>query len=271
MQKVAIDSIVVDERLMIRELDQDIAVDYAAKMKEGAVFPPIVLFKIDNKIYLSSGRHRLEAHKLNAALEIDALIKDGSMDDAYLFALQDNAHHGHKLSQRNITEAVRRMMNHPVWKDWTNTTIAKLVGVTAMTVGRIKKKLEEETGTQPTEKKYVDKNGLEKTVNTAKLATKKVEPEPEVDDDAIGELTDVIARIEEENKKLKDAVALGQFDATDIEKFDIQETLEELREENRRLKIENESLRKSRDDYQKENAELIRTVKSLQKKLKQVA
>jgi len=112
MQKVAIDSIVVDERLMIRELDQDIAVDYAAKMKEGAVFPPIVLFKIDDKIYLSSGRHRLEAHKLNAALEIDALIKDGSMDDAYLFALQDNAHHGHKLSQRNITEAVDYCINN---------------------------------------------------------------------------------------------------------------------------------------------------------------
>jgi hypothetical protein len=268
MPMLAIDSIVLDERILTRPLDQDVAVDYSMKMKEGAKFPPIVVFEIDGKNCLSSGQHRYHAHKLNGALEIDSIVKEGTVDEAWLFGLQDNATHGHRFSKTDNESAVRRMMSHPVWGGWTNTTIAKMLGVTAMTVGRIKKKIQDELGITEEKKKYVDKNGMEKQVDTKKLATKKQEPELEDDGEAIGELTDVIDQLKEENTKLKDAVALGQFDATEIEKIDIQETLEELREENRVLRIENEALKKSRDQYQKENAELIRTVKSLQKKLK---
>jgi hypothetical protein len=266
MPMLAIDSIVIDERILTRPLDQDLAVDYSVKMKEGAKFPPIVVFEIDGKNCVSSGQHRFHANKLNGALEIDAIIKEGTVDEAWMFGLQDNATHGQRFSKSDNEAAVRRIMQHPVYGGMTNTTIAKLLGITSMTVGRIKKKIQDEDSVPETIKKYVDKNGVEKTVDTSKLATNKPkDPEPEPEDNELG---DIVAQLEEENKKLKDAVALGQFDATEIEKIDIQETLEDLRKENQLLKIENEALKKSRDQFQKENAELIRTVKSLQKKLK---
>lgn len=274
MQQLSIDDIVIDERIMVRELTEELAADYAAKMKDGIVFPPVVVFKIDGAYCLSSGRHRFEAHKLNASLTIDAIVKEGTVDEAFLFGVQENGTHGQKYSHKETVEIVRRLLLHPVWSSWTNTTLGKIVGVSAMTIGRIRKKIEEESEQPEQPKKYMTEDGSTKTVDSKKLATnkpkKEPEPEPEEHDDT-GELTDLINQLSEENTKLKDAVALGQFDATEIEKIDIQDTLEQLREENRRLKIENEALIKSRDDYQKENAELIRTVKSLQKKLKQAA
>lgn len=269
MQKLAIDSIVIDARIMVRQLNQDLASDYSVKMKEGANFPPIVVFLIDEQYYLSSGRHRYEAQKINGALEVDAIVKEGTTDEAWLFGLQDNATHGHRISHEETKLAVKRMMEHPVWKDWTNTTIAKIVGVTAMTVGRIRKKLQDEMEEQEPVKKYKTKDGTEKTVNTKQLATNKTkEPEPE-NEEAIGELTDVINQLTEENTKLKDAVAVGAWDATEIEKADAEELIADLRQQIATLEAELDSVKKTRDRYQKENAELIRTVKSLQKKLKE--
>jgi transposase len=270
MPMLDIDSIVLDERILTRDFVEDVAVDYSVKMKEGVQFPPIVVFEIDGKNCLSSGQHRYHAHKLNGALQIDSVVKQGTVDEAWMFGLQDNATHGHKPSKRDNENAVRRITKHPIYGGMTNTQIAKVLGVTAMTVGRIKKKIQDELDATDTVKTYTDKNGNERKVDTAKLVTKKKkpEPEPEVDDGAIGELADVIEQLKEENTKLKDAVALGQFDATEIEKVDVQDTLEQLREENRILKQENENWKKTCTQYQKENAELIRTVKSLQKKLK---
>jgi hypothetical protein len=46
------------------------------------------------------------------------------------------------------------------------------------------------------------------------------------------------------------------------------ETLDDLREQIRILEIENQSLKISRDTFQRENAEMKKTISSLQRKLK---
>jgi len=71
-----------------------------------------------------------------------------------------------------------------------------------------------------------------------------------------------------ENQRLRDAIAVGQWEATDIEKIDAEETIKELREQIRLLEIDNRALRDSRDMFQNRNAELMKMVKSLQAKLK---
>jgi hypothetical protein len=74
--------------------------------------------------------------------------------------------------------------------------------------------------------------------------------------------------LSEENQKLKDVIAIGAWDATDIEKEDIQETVAELRERITILERENNSLRSSRDMYMNQAAELSRINKALQSRLK---
>jgi predicted RNase H-like nuclease (RuvC/YqgF family) len=84
----------------------------------------------------------------------------------------------------------------------------------------------------------------------------------------IKELSDMVGDLSEENQKLKDAIAIGAWDATDIEKEDIQETVKELRERIAILERENNSLRSSRDMYMNQAAELSRVNKALQARLK---
>jgi FtsZ-binding cell division protein ZapB len=58
------------------------------------------------------------------------------------------------------------------------------------------------------------------------------------------------------------------MEASEEEKQAAGETISELREQIRILEIENQSLKISRDTFQRENSELKRTVASLQRKLK---
>jgi len=84
----------------------------------------------------------------------------------------------------------------------------------------------------------------------------------------IRELTDALTAVSQENTLLKDKIAVGQWDASEIEKIDAQELIAELREQIRLLEIDNRALRESRDTFQNQNSELMRRVKQLQNDLK---
>ena len=175
------------------------------------------------------------------------------------------------------------MLRHPKWCEWTNAAIAKHVGVSKMTVGRIKNIMKPEES-QDTKKKYVDRHGNESEIDTAKLATKRKVPTTKPDVSTfdpqqskvdelnvkIGELTDTINTLADENSLLRDKISIGQWDASDIEKIDAEEVIEDLRNQVKTLEAENQSLRDGRDTYMNRNAELARTVKSLQNKLKKL-
>jgi hypothetical protein len=251
-------------------LSQEKVQEYAALMEDGEEFRPIDAFFDGSDYWLADGFHRYFATKANKKTAIAVTVHNGTLEDAQLFAFAANKGHGLHMSATDIRHCIVRMLEHPVWGGWSNAAIAKHVGTSKMTVGRVKAAMSEPE--ESTEKKYVNKHGQEKTMKTAKIGrpAKPAEaPEPEVDDKA-AELADTINDLAEENRKLKDAIAIGAWDATDIEKEDAQETITTLREEIRVLEIEVKTLRESRDMFQNRNAELMRTVKSLQAKLKKL-
>ena len=163
-----------------------------------------------------------------------------------------------------------RMIRDAEWGEWSNTKIAEWIGISAMTVGRLKIAMKEK---KPEEVKYINKHGKETLMKIGNLKTKPViaPPPPELEydptQDEITELGHTIKALEEENTKLKDAISVGSWDASDIEKKDAEETIEELREQIRIKDIELASLRETRDSYQNQNAELMRINSSLKKKL----
>jgi chromosome segregation ATPase len=139
-----------------------------------------------------------------------------------------------------------------------------------MTVSRIRSSFEE----APKKVSYT-RNGEEKTMDTSAIGKtpkkpKEKPPEAIEENNVPEELIDEINKLSEENERLKDAIAIGQLDVSDIEKADIEDTVRELREQLRVKDVEILALKESRDMYQNENAELKRTVKSLQAKLKKV-
>lgn len=280
MKKLSLDAIRLDGGTQARvQLNNDVVVEYAAHMQEGDTFPPVVVFHDGSDHWLADGFHRYMAHKQNKANEIECEVKTGTLEEAKLFAYGANGRRGLSLSREDKRKIVLQMLAHPEWQKWTNTEIAKHVGVSGMTVGRIKSGLiyDAEKEVEPNKaqsKKYTKQDGSVVATPVNKMGRPKVvEPVAEEDDKdhLIQELTDTINSLSVENNKLRDAIAIGQWDATEFEKMDIQETVASLREQIRVLEIDNAALRDSRDMFQARNAELMQTVKSLQSKLKKVA
>ena len=251
-------------------LSQEKVQEYAALMEDGEEFRPVEAFFDGSDYWLADGFHRYFATKANKKTSIAATIHNGTLEEAQLFAFAANKGHGLHMAAADIRHCIVRMLEHPVWGGWSNAAIAKHVGTSKMTVGRVKAAMSEPE--ESTEKKYVNKHGQEKTMKTAKIGrpAKRALPEPAEEDYQSSELADTINDLAEENQKLKDAIAIGAWDATDIEKEDAQETIAALREEIRVLEIEVKTLRESRDMFQNRNAEMMRTVKSLQAKLKKL-
>jgi hypothetical protein len=260
-------------------LNQDVVKDYAEKMRDGEKFPEIIVFFDGSDYWLADGFHRYFATKSNGTVSIEADVKNGTLDEATLFAFSANGKRGLSMSAEDNRNVIYAMLRHPEWKLWTNAAIAKHVGVSKMTVGRVKATLDIKE--EDTVKKYKDKHGNESTIETKNLKA-KVEKTTKPDastgeinpfieyEEKIKELTDTIIEQDRENQILRDQIALGQWDASDIEKIDVQDTITELREQIRIMEIDNKAMRESRDMFQNRNAELMRTLKSLQNKFKKL-
>lgn len=275
MPRIALADIRIDGGTQARvRIEPKVYEEYALKMKEGSVFPPVVIFQDPEGInWLGDGFHRYHAHKINGETDIECEIKQGTKRDAKLYSWSANKNRGLQMTWEDNRKVILEMLEDPECAKWSDAEIARHVGVSKMTVGRIRKKLKGDTP-QPKKRKYIDPRGNEQEMDTEKIGKPKAPKVEQEDsppaDDRIDELVTLVTSLSEENETLKDKIAIGQWDATEIEKIDIQETVTELRKQIKALEIENKTLRESRDMYQNRNAELMRSVKALQNKLKKL-
>lgn len=261
------------------KLNQELVNKYAEQMKDGDKFPPITVFNDGSDNWLADGFHRFFAHKANEETMVEADVISGTLEDATLYAYAANAKRGMSMSDEDNRNVITLMLKHPKWSLWSDREISRHVGVSNTTVGRVKQSLN-----LPKEDfvKYI-KQGKEYEMKTENLKTRAERPvgtKPDVStinedkleidnlNDQISGLSDTINELSNENTILKDQIAIGQWDASEIEKLDVEDIIKDLREQVRILEIENKSLREGRDMYQNRNSELMTTVKSLQAKLK---
>jgi hypothetical protein len=263
----------IDGGTQTRQLNQDRVSEYAEQIKDGAKFPPIVVFFDGKEYWLSSGFHRYFANKQIGNVSIECDVKEGTIRDAKLFAYGANGHGLPHTSEEN-RRIVLEMRQDSEWMGWTNAQIAKHIHISAMTVGRIIKSTKE---VEPEEKKYINKHGQEATIKTKNLGKKKEAQRPTTKpdvssaqfqeaDERINELAHTIEELADENTLLRDKIAVGQWNASEIEKIDIEETVANLREQLRIAHIEIQSLRESRDMYQNRHAEAVKIINSMKKK-----
>jgi DNA repair exonuclease SbcCD ATPase subunit len=273
MKKLNLDAIRIDGDTQPREeLDQEMVAEYAELMRDGTKFPPIKVYFDGSNYWLVDGFHRYFATKSNGFVSIETEIEEGTQREAQLQSMTANSsQRGKPATARDKRRSVIRMLQDKEWKEWSNVKIAEWIGVSSMTVGRLKIAMTEK---KPDEVKYINRHGQEATMNTGNLGAKSkpvVTPPPEEQydptQDEVKELGHTIKALEDENTKLRDAITIGAWDASDIEKKDAEETIKELRERIRILEIEYASVRESRDSYQNQNAELMRINAMLKKKL----
>jgi len=252
-------------------------------MRDGEVFPPVTVYFDGSDYWLADGFHRYFATKANAKASIDADVENGTQQEAKKYSWKANSRRGLRLNHDDFRNIILAMLSDEETKTWSNRQIAEWVGVSHSTVNRIKSSLEQSTS-ETTEKKYINKHGKESVMKTEKIGkTAQKIPAPDMTsalmvkqevvlelNEKIDELSQTINMLADENTLMRDKIAIGQWDASEIEKIDAEETIKDLREQLRVLDLDNKALRQSRDMFQNRNSELMKTVKSLQSKLKKL-
>lgn len=98
--------------------------------------PPIIVHRATLRVI--DGVHRLRAARLNGQTHIDVQYFDGTATDAFLLAVERNAHHGLPLTQADRNAAALRVIrSHPEWSD---RMIASATGLSPKTVGSIRRR-----------------------------------------------------------------------------------------------------------------------------------
>jgi hypothetical protein len=118
------------------QLKETLAAEYAEAMRDGAKFPPVVLFHDGTDHWLADGFHRHKAALDNGLVEIDADVRQGSRRDAVLFSVGANATHGQRRTNDDKRRAILTLLNDEEWHTWSDSEIARRCGVSDKTVAR---------------------------------------------------------------------------------------------------------------------------------------
>ena len=253
MKALNLAAIIIDQGTQSRaQISEDTVSDYAEAMQAGDQFPPITVFFDGVDYYLADGFHRLHAAKQLNKASIQADVKPGTLRDAILYSLGANRDHGLRRSNADKRKCVQTLLDDFEWGELSVNEMARICGVSPQLVTAVK--LEMEGGVK------VSAAPKKKPVKLNNVIAPPEEPFVAEKDEAVQELL-------AENQRLADKLALNAL-PSEAEKQAAGDTIAELREQIRILEIENQSLKISRDTFQRENAELKKTVSSLQRKLK---
>ena len=173
---VDIAAIRIDGGTQIRaQLDTTVVSDYADAISEGAEFPPVTIFYDGLDYWLADGFHRFHAYSRAKKATIPAEIRAGDQRSAWLHALGANAENGLRRSNEDKHKAVHAALEDGELSKWSNREIARQCRVSGFMVRSLKDRLtainrsEEFEEEAKEERTYTTKHGTQATMNTAKI------------------------------------------------------------------------------------------------------
>jgi FtsZ-binding cell division protein ZapB len=273
---VKLADICTDSKTQVREaINQEKVNEYTHLLEEGLEFDPIELYNDGAKIHISSGWHRYLAHRSAGLTEIAAIVHVGTESDAFFNGIPANGPSPIPYNNLDYIKQLRRFQEDEERSQWSVSQKAKWMHCSRTTVNRLIKKIREDDyqgAKEATEIKPIKytRNGKVQEMKRKPAAPPPDEPPPMENDSQVAEMVDTITSLEEKLRDAQDKIMVAQWDATDIEKEDVEETLSDLRNKIKLLEIENQALRDSRDSLQVENNQLMKTVRGLQTKLKKL-
>lgn len=92
--------------------------------------------------WLGDGFHRCEAASRAGLLTVPCEVRDGERRDAVLFACGANDQHGLRRSRDDVRRSIEILLRDEEWGKWSNAEIARRVGCSDMTVGKLRRDLE---------------------------------------------------------------------------------------------------------------------------------
>lgn len=142
IQSIAIAKIRMDGGTQPRsKLYEDVVGDYIEDMKQGAEFPPVIVFYDGTEYWLADGFHRVRAREAIGVEEIAAEVIPGELRDAILYSVGANASHGFRRTNADKHRAIERLLRDPEWSRWSDREIARRCSVTGKMVGAARRNL----------------------------------------------------------------------------------------------------------------------------------
>ena len=241
-------------------ISQETVDDYARQMEDGAKFPAVIVFHDGVEYYLADGFHRYLANRKLKQNSIAADVVTGTLREAVLYSLKANKTHGIRPNNEDKRNFVTKILNDHEWRVWADREIARHCGVSHVFVAKMRKELA--GGGTKADRKFTNKGGNVSTF------TNRAPQEPEAEAPSYDEKQEMLEALVAENEKLAEQLAIATIDGTAEEKDLATILITDQKEEIRVLKIELVAVKKSRDMFQSENAQLKKQVAMYQKKLK---
>jgi hypothetical protein len=140
LRSIELAAIVVDPAIQQRSdgTSEDTVNQYAEAMRNGAKFPPVVVFSNDDRTFhLADGFHRIGAHQLahSDVLEIECQVLHGNRDDAIVYACGANA--GLRRGPSDQRKAIASLLG--VRPEWADREIARRCKVSPTLVANVRK------------------------------------------------------------------------------------------------------------------------------------
>lgn len=191
------------------QIDMTTVAEYAEDMANEAAFPPVVVFFDGENYWLADGFHRYHAALSLGLAEIDADLRQGTLQEAQWYSYSVNQSHGLRRSNDDKRRAVEAALRHPFAARYSDEHIAHHCGVHRNTVLAYRNHLAQIV--QDTAERTVTRNGTTYTMNTANIGRREeaetqpqiewqVAPEP-LDDDTILAMSREIIRERSEKRR----------------------------------------------------------------------
>lgn len=140
--KLSLDQIKQDRKYQIRKtISVKVAEEYAAKIQDGEVFPPVAIKYIGDEPYLISGFHRCKAYEIAGIADIDAV--DIGDQDALLYAIKENSQHGRPLTNKEKRKVAIELLKTSNCEKGSDRDFAKLTGFSHTFFQNLRKELME--------------------------------------------------------------------------------------------------------------------------------
>ena len=161
------------------KMDLGLVAEYAESIRDGAKFPPVVVFFDGTDHWLADGFHRIAAAVKMCFAAVEAYVHQGTQRDAILYACSANAIHGMRRTIKDKHRAVMRLLKDGEWSQWSDREIARQTKTHHVFVGKLRKELSgDNTGYETSTKRKVKRGGTVYTQNTEKIG-KRRKPDPQ--------------------------------------------------------------------------------------------
>lgn len=141
LAELAVDNILASAATQVRKkLDKATIDEYTEAMKNGAQFPPLIVFaeQDSDRYILADGFHRHHGYVNAEIAECKVEVREGGLHEALLYALQANDEHGLRRTNADKRNAVEMALKDPEISQLQVIQIADVCRVTERTVRNIR-------------------------------------------------------------------------------------------------------------------------------------